>query len=263
MKKLQWTAATPLAAGTAIALLLPGCNTTRTAKAPASPQDFQKPLVAEKPPAPNKEVLPLVTAAAKLPTVNSDRDPFAAVPPSTALKFATEPIQPTTNTVQPAQPTPSSDGPTAIIGPFPRATASSKPNPRPVATARATAPKALPKPTVMKLPTVPASAPMAALPPLTVPSVAPMSPLPIPVPVPNMADSIAITGVLQVGGKLTAIVQEPNASPRYVQAGAVLAGGKVRLKRIVLNGNGEPTIILEENGREVIKSLGSVVAQGL
>lgn len=262
MKKLQCTTVLPLAGCAAIALLISSCTPNRTpsAKVQPSPQSFPKPIVQGNPaPLPTvqtKKLLPLTQAVARLPEIPTvgDRDPFAAVPPSTALKFSSEPVQPAANPAQPPENPSPSNAPAAVIGPLPKPTLVQPGN-----TQRSTVPKTLPRTTAINLPAIPAPASITALPPITT---AP-APIEIPAPAPSIAESIAITGVLQVGGKLTAIVQEPNASPRYVQAGAPLAGGTVRLKRIVMNRNGEPTIVLEENGKEVIKSLGSTVAQRL
>lgn len=103
--------------------------------------------------------------------------------------------------------------------------------------------------------------PLKPLPPLPVSST-PLTPTSLPALPPvsqtSLADAVEITGVMQVGGKVTAIVQSPNeATARYVQAGDYLANGSVLLKRIILSKNGEPTIVLQQNGIEVTKSLGS------
>lgn len=234
MKKLQWVM--PLAAGTAIALLA-GCTTKQIAKAPAHSPAPAAPAV---PPA-----LPLTQTVARLPELPklkvkdptptfSDRDPFAPLLPASSLRVETVTLPSTAPAASAKAPVKTPVKP-PVKSPVKATSVASLP-----------APQVLPKTTAVRLP---ASDPL----PLPLPLVQPTS---------NLADAIAITGVLQVGGQLSAIVQEPNAAPRYVQPGAVLADGKVRLKRIVLDGKGEPTVILEENGREVIKSLGSVVAQG-
>jgi hypothetical protein len=124
-----------------------------------------------------------------------------------------------------------------------------------------------------KSPTVkPTQAPQISLTPLTPNSLPVLPPLPVnsapltpntlpvlpPVSRTSLADAIEITGVIQVGGKVTAIVQSPTESTaRYVQPGEYLANGSVLLKRIIMSKNGEPTIVLQQNGVEVTKSIGS------
>ncbi len=72
----------------------------------------------------------------------------------------------------------------------------------------------------------------------------------------NLAEAIEITGVVQTTGKWVAIVKIPGDSGRYVQVGETLAGGQVLLKKIVIGKSGEPRVILQENGVEVMKSIG-------
>lgn len=62
--------------------------------------------------------------------------------------------------------------------------------------------------------------------------------------------------ILELGGKVSAIVKEPDQSDsRSVSAGDYVAKGKVLVKRIEFNGNREPVVILEQNGMEVIKQV--------
>jgi hypothetical protein len=71
----------------------------------------------------------------------------------------------------------------------------------------------------------------------------------------RLADAIAITGVLQTNGKTMVIAKSPNEqSARYVQAGDLI--GQVRVKSIQVSRRGEPTVVLEQNGIEVTKSIG-------
>jgi hypothetical protein len=59
-----------------------------------------------------------------------------------------------------------------------------------------------------------------------------------------------------VGGKWNVIVQEPNApTSRYVRVGDSLANGQVLVKRVIA-GSGDPIVVLQQNGREVMKSVG-------
>ncbi|MEO1446060.1 MAG: hypothetical protein AAFV46_07460 [Cyanobacteria bacterium J06635_11] len=77
----------------------------------------------------------------------------------------------------------------------------------------------------------------------------PLSALP-PVPQPDTARAVRISGVVQIGGTPYAIVQVPNEVERYVRTGERVAGGRVLVKRIDTRAV-EPRVILEQNGIEV------------
>jgi hypothetical protein len=99
-----------------------------------------------------------------------------------------------------------------------------------------------------------AIAPMAA--PKAMPQ-AVAAPAPPQRPTTALADAVEITGVM---GQ-TLIIKAPNeTSARYVQAGARIAGGKVYVKSVQISPIGEPIVVLEENGVEVTKTLGSRTA---
>lgn len=66
-----------------------------------------------------------------------------------------------------------------------------------------------------------------------------------------------VNGVVELGGKVSAIVKEPEQSSRSVSAGDYIYKGKVLVKRIEFNGDREGVVILEQNGVEVIKQVGS------
>lgn len=73
----------------------------------------------------------------------------------------------------------------------------------------------------------------------------------------SLAQAVKVTGVVQVKGKLSAIVQVPQEqSPRSVQVGEYLANGTIRVKQIRMNPNQEPVVILEENGQTVTRAVG-------
>ncbi len=75
---------------------------------------------------------------------------------------------------------------------------------------------------------------------------------------PDTANAVQITGVLKMEGQLVAIVEAPNEpTSRSVAAGDYLSNGKVKVKQIELGAGGEPLVTLEENGVEVIKSVGT------
>ncbi|WP_421656142.1 hypothetical protein [Leptothermofonsia sp. ETS-13] len=112
------------------------------------------------------------------------------------------------------------------------------------------------------LSTVPVNSNPGSLPPLTVsanPNLIPLPPVGVSAAPPsrgNLAEAIEVTGVLQIKGKWNVIVKEPGSpTSRYVKAGDYLANGRVLVKRILAGA--EPVVVLQQNGIEVIKSLGS------
>jgi hypothetical protein len=63
--------------------------------------------------------------------------------------------------------------------------------------------------------------------------------------------------VVQLGNRSALIVREPNTTTsRYTYAGDYLAGGQVLVKHIDIS-NQEPLVILEYNGREYSRMVGS------
>ncbi len=108
------------------------------------------------------------------------------------------------------------------------------------------------RPEVIAVPQLPAIAPpaprVAAVPQNIPQAIAPVRQ--------SLAEGIAISGVLQTNGKTMVIAKSPNEqSARYVQAGDSI--GSVRVKSIQVSRSGEPTVVLEQNGVEVTKSIGS------
>lgn len=82
-------------------------------------------------------------------------------------------------------------------------------------------------------------------------------------PEPDLAKSVIVMGVIQVGEQTLAIIQVPSeATSRYVQVGQRLSNGQVLVKRIELNAGAEPLVILEQYGIEVSKSVGEAPSQG-
>lgn len=74
---------------------------------------------------------------------------------------------------------------------------------------------------------------------------------------PDLARSVAVMGVVQVGSEPLAIVKVPNeATSRYVRVGQRLSNGQVLVKRIEINDGSEPVVILEQYGIEVAKEVG-------
>jgi hypothetical protein len=72
----------------------------------------------------------------------------------------------------------------------------------------------------------------------------------------DLAKAVEVTGVVQLGSMIQAIVKAPNEpSSRNVQAGERLSNGQVLIKRIDVGAGGNPIVVLEQNGVEVIKNL--------
>ncbi|MCU0526175.1 MAG: hypothetical protein MUF72_15255 [Elainella sp. Prado103] len=77
-----------------------------------------------------------------------------------------------------------------------------------------------------------------------------------PRPQPTLARAVKVTGVVQVGDQVYAIVNAPNEpTSRYIQAGQRLAGGEVLVRRIETN-RPDPVVVLEQAGVEVVRAVG-------
>lgn len=86
--------------------------------------------------------------------------------------------------------------------------------------------------------------------------------LPPALPEPDLAKSVMVMGVIQIGDQAQAIVQVPSeATSRYVQVGQTLSNGQVLVKRIELNAGAEPLVVLEQYGVEVSKAVGETPSQ--
>lgn len=73
-----------------------------------------------------------------------------------------------------------------------------------------------------------------------------------------LASAIEVTGVVQIGTQVSAIVQVPNeGSSRYVRSGDYLANGRVLVRRIEVTPNEEPRVVLVQDGVEIIRTVGS------
>ena len=113
----------------------------------------------------------------------------------------------------------------------------------------------LPKPSVFPLPPLlPAPLllpPLAAgnLPSVSVPGLSPIAPAR------SAAEALEISGVVQVGGKTHVIIAENENTSRYAAVGERVANGKVLIKRVEMGL--EPVVILEQAGREIVRSVGS------
>jgi multidrug efflux pump subunit AcrA (membrane-fusion protein) len=109
------------------------------------------------------------------------------------------------------------------------------------------------------LPIAPNATPLPPLTGTANPNLTPLPPVGVPAAPPSrisLADAIEVTGIVQVKGKWNVIVKEPGSSTsRYVKTGDYLANGQVLVKRIL--SGADPIVVLQQNGVEVIKSLGS------
>lgn len=228
MKKFSWIISLGV-----ITLVLASCNQNRAKQAEtpkAPPQNVPNPTVpiasAAIPSAnltlPSVKVAGLIQptdSKAPRPAIapSNHRDPFAAAAVPLQLQATIQPKSPARNSVPRTVPSQITTQPIATL-----------PQPIPVAT------QTLPSLSVAPVPTaLPENAPSRT----------------------HLAEAIDITGIMQVAGKLTAIVQEPNGGARYVTIGDALANGQVIVKRINIKG-GEPSIVLQQNGIELIKTVG-------
>ena len=85
-------------------------------------------------------------------------------------------------------------------------------------------------------------------------------PSPPPPPDTKLADATEVTGVIEVGNQIQIIAKAPNEpSSRYIKVGQKIANGQVTVKRVEKE-DGEPIVILEQNGVEVRKPIGQAVA---
>lgn len=76
-------------------------------------------------------------------------------------------------------------------------------------------------------------------------------------PQPSLAQAVQVLGVMQIGEVPYAIVNAPNEpTSRYVREGERLSKGQVMVRRIDLS-SAEPAVVFEEDGMEVITSVGS------
>ncbi len=90
----------------------------------------------------------------------------------------------------------------------------------------------------------------------------PISPLPD-LPQPELALAVEVSGVVQVGSTVHAIIKAPEeASSRYVRVGQRLSNGRILVKRIEMREGAEPIVVLEQNGIEVARPVGSGPAGG-
>lgn len=228
IKKLRWVAGFG-----AIALLTIGCssNATKT-QAPTtqqqvasqpkpSPAAVKSPELLPVPP----DLLPPVNVPERVSqTVGSQDDPFSQTPvlPAKEAALPAEPTQAKKNTA--TQPKQSKQKAPAQA---------SRNSPQVETTQNSTA--------------------TASNPPARKTSVKPAPPTA------DLANAVVVSGIVQVQGRVSAIVIAPNEpTTRTVSVGDSLSGGQVRVKQIVLQG--DPVVILEQNGVQVTKPVSGSVA---
>lgn len=234
----------------------PVASVTPSTVAPAAPQSFPSPSVSVKPNQASQPTAPgliqSTNAEERVAQITAGRsDPFnsivpsAVVVPSSVVSVRTGPQQP----IPLPNPVPSVVPPEAPLeaDPAPATTA------RPTRSPQTIAPLSAKVPPLPTLETVPLPNLAPATPDLAyLPGLAPVSP-----PATSLASAVQVSGVMQYGSTFSAIVKAPDEqSDRYVVPGEFLSNGKVMVKRIEINASGEPVVILEENGLEIVKPVG-------
>jgi hypothetical protein len=77
-------------------------------------------------------------------------------------------------------------------------------------------------------------------------------------PQPELARAVNVSGVVQIGSAVYAIVDAPSEpSSRYVQVGQRLSNGEILVRRIDFNGS-DSSVILEQAGMQVVRRVGDV-----
>jgi hypothetical protein len=91
-----------------------------------------------------------------------------------------------------------------------------------------------------------------------IPELVPQIPAgPPPPPPTDLARAVVVTGVVQIGSTVHAIVSAPNEPhSRYVREGQMLSNGQVLVRRIEFVPGGEARVILEQNGVEIVRAVG-------
>ncbi|MGK7945847.1 MAG: hypothetical protein AB4058_15400 [Microcystaceae cyanobacterium] len=79
---------------------------------------------------------------------------------------------------------------------------------------------------------------------------------PLPLPVPEEAEAVIVSGVIQLGGSPVAILTSPGEpGTRHVRPGTMIASGQVLVKSINVS-NRDGFVVLEQYGQEVTKMVG-------
>jgi hypothetical protein len=251
MSRLRW-----LVGVAGLLCLISGCN-SKTAEQPQA-GDLQ---------ATN------LTATPETPVENSAAD---QVDPLAAQDFFPDPLVAGSGTVKPL-PIPNLIPPTTSIERVPQVD-TGRPDPfaslnmtptvvqvKPTVAPVALAPIAVPNAPVVSVAALPQQSPqLLPLPPL-LPAAENFNlpPLSVPAPVPqrSLAETIEISGVVEVGGRKNVIVKVPDEhTSRYVAVGERMGNGMVLVKRVEMGL--EPVVILEQEGREIVRSIGAGALAG-
>jgi hypothetical protein len=225
--------------GMAIVGLLTACGLkagggAKVAVPPILPASLPGVPISRPPALPNPTLIAPGGAAALGNNIGGRPDPFSALPltPTVVVKQNPDPVVP-------------SIAPSIIsFAPVQPPNAAVAQQPVPIAS------------TPMHTVNVPATvAPVAVPLPVVVAPIAP--PAAAPAPTIREAQAIAVSGVVQAGSRTSIIVRVPNeTSSRYAVVGDYLANGQVLVKRIEMQG-AEPLVVLEQDGAEFIKPVGS------
>jgi len=213
--------------------LSPSPASQEVALGTATPQPLQQPLQQPMPsistalkPVPVPNLIPATAAPEHLPEVTTGRpDPFATLlmSPTRVMRTASAPIAPSAMSL-------------------------------PVPSVAPTAPVTAAMPVPQTLPTFQTPANHSGLPANAVP------PLNVAPPI-SAAQAIEVSGIVQAGNATSIIIKAPDErTSRYVSVGDRLANGRVLVKRIEMGA--EPVVILEQDGAEIIKAIGSRGAIG-
>ena len=205
----------------------------------ATDEEFAEPLVPVAPqlsPITRADLIQSTDSNERLQQISNSRsDPFAVVPIPPPRQITPPPAPP---------------APTAVAPPDGTAGAPAGPG-----TPGAGAPVAVGPGAPGATPGTPGTTPVApgAGQPATPP---PLAPLPA-LPQPTLAEAVQVSGVMTIGNENFAVVQT-SAGSQYVRVGQRVSNGQVLIKRIDLRGS-EPMVVLEENGIEVSRPVGSPV----
>ncbi|MDL5057038.1 hypothetical protein [Geitlerinema calcuttense] len=262
MKTLEW-----ILGGSAIALLLISCgeNTATTEPAPspvaeAVPSPAPAPT-AQFPPSselPAVRVQPNAAPAPTAPGLIQSTNPQERIAQISAGR--SDPFNPIVTAavvvpkaVNSARPIPQ---PAPLPGAIPPSAAGNPPNRNASTNPSPAAPLIAKVPPLPALETVPLPNLVAAS--SDLPALSGLVPLASESSLTSRANAVQVTGVMQYGNSFTAIVKAPDEkSDRYVVPGEFLSNGQIMVKRIEITPGGEPVVILEENGIETIRPVGT------
>lgn len=195
------------------------------------------------------EVSPSSSPSPGQPLSSQDFFPEPLVPNSTTLEPVPVPhlIPPTASAARIPQVESGRADPFATLGMMP--TVQVKPATSRLKAAQPTVAQPLP------VVTLPAPSPLPAPVVVAAPPVQPIREIPKAPAPPPLAETIEISGIIQVAGKTNIIIKVPEeATSRYVTVGERLGNGQVLVKRVEMGL--EPTVVLEQSGREIVRSIG-------